>query len=234
MPPANHDLAISAPPAAASAVRERAFAQARRHSIWVRVLKVLLPAAAVIMAAGFAGYTYVMTPGNFTVQTDSTAFADGKIVMSNPKIDGFTRNNQPYTMRASRAIQDLDRQNVIALEQIDAKLPVGTDNWATVDATSGIYDRDGNTLDFTGALTVSTTDGLVAKMESAFVDLGKGDLRSDKPVDITMNGTHITADAMTVAENGKVLIFEKRVRMNIDAGRVNGAQRGETNADTVQ
>ena len=33
------------------------------------------------MAAGFAGYTYVMTPGNFTVQTDSTAFADGKMTM---------------------------------------------------------------------------------------------------------------------------------------------------------
>lgn len=234
MTPANEDVAILTPAAALTPSRSAAFARARRHSIWVRILKVLLPVAAVVLAAAFAGYTYLMTPGNFPLKTDGAAFADGKIVMSNPKIDGFTRDNVPYSMKAARAIQDLDKQSVIELEEIDARLPVGSDQWATVDALKGTYDRDGNTLDFSGALTISTTDGLVAKMQSAFVDLGKGDLRSEQPVDITMDGAHILADTFSVMQNGKVMVFDKRVRMKIDAGRMNSAQRGGTDGNSVQ
>ena len=47
-------------------------------------------------------------------------------------------------------------------------------------------------------------------------------LRTRDPVDISMTGAQIEADAMSVLENGKVLVFEKRVKMNLDSGRFQG------------
>jgi lipopolysaccharide export system protein LptC len=40
-----------------------------------------------------------------------------------------------------------------------------------------------------------------------------------------MKGSRITSDAMTVLENGRVVVFDRRVRMNIDAGQVKSAQQ---------
>jgi lipopolysaccharide export system protein LptC len=47
-----------------------------------------------------------------------------------------------------------------------------------------------------------------------------------------MKGSAVTADSMTVLENGKIVVFDKRVRMNIEPGQVRSAQQasGGTNA----
>ena len=37
-----------------------------------------------------------------------------------------------------------------------------------------------------------------------------------EPVDIVLNGTKITSDSMSIAQNGKLLVFEKRVKVHID------------------
>jgi lipopolysaccharide export system protein LptC len=155
-------------------------------------------------------------PPTMVVQADGSAFSDGKLVMANPKLDGLTKENLPYSLNALRAIQTVDKEGIVELEGIDAKLPISADNVATVGASHGIYDRDKNTLDLDKEITVSTTDGMVAKLKSAFLDMGKGTMTTSQPVDITRQGSRITADSMTVEQNGKVLIFENRVRLNID------------------
>ena len=47
--------------------------------------------------------------------------------MANPKLDGFTKENLPYSMTATRALQDFDKNGIIDLEGIDARLPVSAD-----------------------------------------------------------------------------------------------------------
>ena len=203
-------------PSVPSPVRVNAFGRAQRHSRRVRALKLVLPLVAGVIAVGFPVYSYMAAPPSVAVETDSSVFSDGKLVMANPKLDGLTKENLPYSLNALRAIQSADKEGVIELEQIDAKLPVSADNVAAIGAAHGIYDRDKNTLDLDKEITVSTTDGMVAKLKSAFLDMGKGTMTTSQPVDITRKGSRITADTMTVQENGKVLIFEKRVRLNID------------------
>lgn len=73
---------------------------------------------------------------------------------------------------------------------------------------------------------------MVVKLKSAFLDMGKGNMKTNDPVDITRDGSHISSDTMSVENNGKILIFEKRVRVNIDPAKLKTAenQSGETNA----
>jgi lipopolysaccharide export system protein LptC len=211
--------------------REAEFHSARHHSRRVRLLKVVLPSLAAAMALGFFGYSYLSKPARLSMDVASSAISNGKLVMSNPKLEGVTKDNLPYSMTASRALQKLDSTGTVELENMKAKLPVNANNWAMIDAPAGVYDSNRNTLDVTSAITVTTTDGMVAKLKSAFIDLGKGDLKTGEAVDIALKDTKIVADSMTVLENGKVLVFEKRVKMQISADRLKAAQKADGDTD---
>lgn len=186
------------------------------------------------MAVAFVAYSYRATPNAVAISADGAAYSDGKLVMANPKLDGFTKDNRPYNMTAARAIQDFQNEGVVELEGIDAKLPVDKDNWASVTAPSGTYDRDKNTLDINGVMTITTSDGMVAKFKSAYLDIEKGGMKTDEAVDIQLKGAEVTSDSLTVLENGKVMIFENRVRMNIDPRRLKTAQNTSGGQDVVQ
>lgn len=210
-----------------------AFRRARRHSRLVGALKVALPLAAVLIALAFAAYSFVLTPGQVSIDIAGTSYSDGKLTMAHPKLDGFTRDNRPYSMTAARAVQEIGNTDSIELQEITASLPVDDENWATVKAERGIYDRRKNTLDIAGDMTVTTADGMTARLRSARVDIATGSLATSEPVDITMQGSHIDADTMRVEERGKVLVFETRVRVTVTPerksgeGKPGGAERPE-------
>ncbi|RVA94285.1 LPS export ABC transporter periplasmic protein LptC, partial [Mesorhizobium sp. M7A.F.Ca.US.006.04.2.1] len=205
---------------------------AQRHSRRVRVLKFAVPVAAALIAVAFPVYSYLAAPVSVKIQAEGTAFSNGKLVMANPKLNGFTKQKQPYSMTALRAIQDVSTQGIIELEGIDAKVPIASDNVAAVKASHGTYDRDGNTMNLTSDVTITTTDGMQAKFKSVFLDMGKGTMKTGDPVDVSRGGSRITADTMSVQDNGKILVFENKVRVNIDSAALKAAQgnSGETNA----
>ena len=223
---------LALPAASGANARAEAFGRAKRHSRRVRALKWLVPGIAILMAAGFVGYSYILRPLPISIETDGQSVADGKLVMANPKLEGFTKEGRPYLMTATKAVQDLANQGMIGLEGIDARMPVETDNWANVQAGTGVYDRAANTLQLTQNVHVTTTDGMVAKLDTAFLDIGSGGIRSDTPVDIKRDGSTILADSMNILDGGKVLIFERRVRMNLVPADTKAQQQanGGTNA----
>jgi lipopolysaccharide export system protein LptC len=216
----------------AGLARGDAFDRAQRHSRRVRVLKLAVPLAAAVIAVAFPLYSYLAAPAAIAVQAESGAFSNGKLVMANPKLNGFTKQKYPYSMTALRAIQDVGKQGIIDLEGINAKLPVSADNTISVNASHGVYNRDGNTMNLTSDVTVTTTDGMEAKFKSVFLDMGKGTMKTSDPVDVSRAGSRITADAMSVQDNGKIVVFENKVRVNIDPASLKAAQgkSGESNA----
>ena len=228
--PTNAEAALA--PAVPGTARVDAFGLAQRHSRRVRVLKFVVPLVAALIAIAFPVYSYLAAPISVRVQADGAAFSDGKLVMANPKLNGFTKQKLPYSLTALRAIQDVGKQDIIDLEGINAKVPLAADNVATVNASRGIYDRAANTMNLTSDVTVTTTDGVEAKFKSVFLDMGKGSMKTDDPVDVSRGGSRITADKMSVQDNGKVLIFENRVRVNIDSASLKAAEAesGESNA----
>ncbi|MBN9236416.1 MULTISPECIES: LPS export ABC transporter periplasmic protein LptC [Phyllobacteriaceae] len=212
--------------------RVEAFGNAQRHSRRVRVLKLALPILAGIIAVAFPVYSYLVKPAQPPVKADGSAFSNGKLVMANPKLDGFTKENLPYSMTALRAIQDVAKESIIGLEGIDAKLPLDASTSAVVGAAKGVYNRDANTLQLEKDITVTTTSGMVVKLKSAFLDMAKGNMKTNDPVDIVTRGSHIMSDTMSVESGGKVLVFEKRVRVNLEPGvlKTTSDKSGEPNA----
>lgn len=208
-----------------------AFGKAQRHSRRVRALKFVLPLTAGIIALAFPTYSYLVTPRVPPVKAEDTAFSDGKLVMSNPKLAGYTKENLPYAMSAARAVQDLSDENLIGLEGIDAKLPINASTSAVVKAANGTFDRAHNTLELRKDIKVTTSDGMVMTLQSVFLDMSKGTMKTGDPVDIRGEGSHIRSDTMSALNNGKTLVFEKRVRVDIDpAASAKKGKSGENDA----
>lgn len=206
--------------------RDAAFARAQRHSRRVSVLKRVLPLSAGILAVAFAAYSYSVTPGSVSINVAESAISDGRLVMASPKLEGFTRENKPYSMSAVRAFQDLTNTGLIELEDISAKLPFDNDTVVTLNSPGGMYNRDANTLDIKSSLSVKTSDGMSADLKSAFIDIATGSVRTKEPVDIKLKGTRVQADSMTIEDRGKRMVFDKRVRMVIEPSRIQTQQKG--------
>ncbi len=203
------------------------FNRAKRHSRRVRLLKLGLPAAALLLVGLFAAWAWISAPGGFAIDITGSAIKDGKLVMANPKLNGFTKDNLPYAMTADRAIQDLSDTTKIVLENIDARLPIEAENWANITARDGVFDNENNTLDVLSPMTIKTSDGMVAKLASAFVDMKSGTITSSQPVSINMDGSTLHADTMVADNNGGVVVFEKRVRMTVLPDRLKDKDKNE-------
>src|SRR5690606_9602428 len=112
----------------------------------VRLLKLTLPTSAALIALAFPIYSYMVAPATVAVDADSSAVSDGKLVMANPKLEGVTQQDRPYTMTAQRAIQDVTKDGIVEFESIDARLPMGAEASVKVLADAGVYDSNQNTV----------------------------------------------------------------------------------------
>lgn len=210
---------------------EEVFAHARRHSRRVRALKFVLPAIAVVMAAVFVGYSLIASSVKRVADLSSLSFDGSGVVMANPKLEGFTKDDLPYSLHADEARQPLNGQGSIKLKGISASVPIDSGNRASITATSGTFNRDKNVLNIDSAITLDSTSGLKARLQSAHIDIAKNALTTDKPVDIDLNGMHIAADGMSAAQGGKSIVFEDKVRVRIEPSELKASQGKSNDGD---
>jgi len=205
-----------------------AFAAAERHSRRVRVLKVVLPALAVLVASLFLGYSLFSSISGGAFNFDSASIEGGNLVMHNPTLNGFTGDNRPYSMTAALARQIVGSDTgPIELEAIRATVPINAEDRATVSAGSGIFDRENDSLKLSGAVTVQTSTGIRARLQSANVDISSGNLLTDEPVLIEMDGMRVSANTFRAMDRGRKLVFDDHVRVEIDPARVRRTQQRE-------
>jgi lipopolysaccharide export system protein LptC len=200
------------------------FASAFRHSNRVRILKLSLPLIALFAIGFFSAATIFAGDPTPAAAEKPAEMADGRIIMANPKLEGFTGDKRPYKMVATRAIQESATSPVVALETITADLPFGKQATAKVTAASGIFDNASSTLNLNSQIQLTTSDGMTANLNTAKVNIATSEMSTDQPVDIKTGGSHITADSMKITNGGKVVIFESRVRLNIDSKQLKQSQ----------
>jgi lipopolysaccharide export system protein LptC len=191
------------------------FDRAFRHSGRVRVLRRLLPIAGFVAIVAILVSLFISNSQWSGAELGGARIEAGKLVMDSPSLTGTDSNKRPYSLHANRAIQDTDNPERIALEGIEARLPMDDINFATVSAGNGIYDADKRTLLLGGNIVVNTDDGMHIRMQDAHIDIESGAMRTRNPVEVDTGEAHISAHAMTVEDGGKTIIFEDRVRMTV-------------------
>lgn len=211
-------------------ITSRAYARELAHSRRVRRLKVVLPVVAGVFMLALVGRSVALSyMQSGPVSVSGAMIEDGRLIMANPKMGGFTAARRPYEMTAARAIQALTDSTFVDLEEIAARLPVGISQWAAVESATGTINRDDNMLHLTSPTVLKTTDGLVARLRTARLDMGRGDVTSDDEVEIETGEMKVTADSMMIRDGGERMVFERRVKVVID--RSGAKNTGTAGAD---
>ncbi|MEL6505168.1 MAG: LPS export ABC transporter periplasmic protein LptC [Pseudomonadota bacterium] len=207
----------SVPGAAAQANPRSArdFRTARRHSGLVKMMKFILPTCAFLIVGAFGTMSAMnFVPGIKNIE-GTIGLENGQLVMDKPKMAGFDKNERAYEVQAQKAIQDLAKPGIVELKSIDATVPMGTSAFADVVAGSGTYDTRNEKLNLRDQVEVQGARGMNIRLEEADIDMKTGTLISSKPVFVDTEDAKVTADSVTVLEEGKRILFKNRVKMTI-------------------
>lgn len=197
-----------------NAKKDSIFLAAMKHSGRVKFIKILLPIIAVIIAAIFAWFTFFAAQSTADIITLNTT-GDDKLVMTSPKIEGYSKSQKPYSFNASRAVQDPQKPGLIELIDITAKMPLGERAEADVAAIGGIYDNINGRMVLEKPFSVTTSDGVKANFKSANINIETSQLTTNDPVEIIRDREHLTADSLSIKENGQVFVFKGKVQLII-------------------
>ncbi len=199
-----------------TARREAAFRVAYRHSRRVRRLRVLVPMAAVLIAAGVVAISWLdpLKALNLPVSVGAISLSGSKVTMEAPRLTGYTNDNRFYRVIAEKAEHDVTQSHLVALTAIDSEMQLEGGGTARVVSSSGLLDTKTGLIELTENVDVTTSEGQRGKLGHARVDTRTGVITSNGPVALASPRGELFSDRMQVSENGKVIVLEGRVRGN--------------------
>jgi lipopolysaccharide export system protein LptC len=215
--------AINAPArwtASRSANVERTVRSAGRHSRMVRVVRVVLPAAIVLGLGGYVLNNYLNPMAmlrSMPSVSGKLAVQGSKITMELPRIAGMTRDSRSYQLTAETAVQDIKKPDQIELQNLRAEMEMVDADVVVITAKSGTYMTKGDKVVLREHVVVTSAQGFNAKLREAVVDMKKGNVTSEQPVEVKMPSGLITANGVEIENSGEVIRFTRGVVVNLDA-----------------
>jgi lipopolysaccharide export system protein LptC len=198
---------------------EARFAVAARHSRLVRLLRVAVPAVVLLAMAGIVAVS-LFNPfrllAKLPIDSGGLVVSGTKVTMEAPHLSGFSPDGRPYELWAKAATQDLTRPNHVDLATLRAKLLTEDQSTVTIDARNGLFDTKAQLLDLQKDVYLQSSSGYQAWMTRALVDLGKGTVNSDEPVDVKWQGGTLRGQKLRITEKGELIRFEGGVVVNLD------------------
>jgi lipopolysaccharide export system protein LptC len=194
---------------------DRAFRAAKRHSRHVRILRIAVPAAVVLAVIGGIGFAALLNPirllAKMPVDIGSVVVSGTKIMMQQPRIAGFTRDNRRYDLTAQAAGQDLTKPDMVELQGIHATMEMQGDAVFETTAKNGLYNSKTELLTLSNDIVVTSTNGYEALLSEAVLDVRAGKIVSEKPVVVKTSTLNIDANRMEVTDGGDLMRFERGV-----------------------
>ena len=194
----------------------RAFRAARRHSRLVRFLRIALPVSVVLVTVGMALLTW-LNPLRMLValpvNINDLVVSGTKITMEQPRVNGFTKDQRAYEFTAEAAAQDLTKPDIVELRNINAKVEMEDKSTMNMKAATGVYDTKHEMLKLEGNILLTSTNGNTGKLSEAMIDVRKGNVVSDSPVELEMLQGILNANKLEIVDSGTLIRFHGGVSM---------------------
>lgn len=197
---------------------DRAFRAARSHSRKVRILRVALPIAVLLGIAAVSLVTYlnpVRVLTSLPVNINDLVVSGTKITMEQPRLAGFTKDQRAYEFTAEAAAQDLTRPDIVELSNIHAKVQMQDQSTMEMTAKNGVYNTKGEILKLDSNIVLTSSNGNKGRLSQATVDVRKGHVVSDKPVELEMLQGVLNANNLEIINSGELVRFHGGVAMTL-------------------
>ena len=199
------------------AALEARFVAAERHSKLVRVLRKAVPAAIGVSLLAIVGISifnpFRMMP-DLPFDVGNVVVSGTKITMQSPHLAGFTPDRRPYEVTARTALQDITNPNFIELETLKAKIEMVDKSVVLMDARKGYFKNREQLLDLHEDVFLKSAS-YEARLTEATIDMAKGTVVSDKPVNVKMIDGTLDAQRLEITGRGELMIFHGGVTMHL-------------------
>jgi lipopolysaccharide export system protein LptC len=194
---------------------ERAFRAARRHSRFVRVLRVTIPLFVLFGLGATVLVTYINPLRMLTklpIDLDKLVISGTKITMENPRVSGFTKDGRAYDLVATAARQDLTKPDIVELQSLQAKLQMEDKSTIQLVADHGIYNSNSEQLELEKNIVISNPS-YEGRLSQATVDVRTSHVVSKEPVKLKMLQGTLDAKQLEILEAGNLVRFTGGVEM---------------------
>ncbi len=201
------------------------FQKAQHHSRIIRKLKYILPVIVVLVIGTFLYASGAFSPSRklqtdkFSAEVESIQLNKDSVIMQNPRLVTKGKSEGNYELTADTATRRIDNPSRFLLVNVKATLNKKSGGWSKLRAEHGVYDKNTDILDLKTNVEMRSDNGQVARMDTAKLDVKKGDLVTRSPVVVTMPNGIIRASRMEILQRGKVFRFENRVHMKLNLNK---------------
>ncbi len=199
--------------------RPREFRIAKRHSVRVQALKMLLPA----MAAGI--FSLYLLPSFFRVSIDkgrgtasvrTVTLEAGSLKMLDPHVKGVNERNEPYDFVADSATQASKGADEMYLENVRGHMTGQDGKITTLTAPNGLHNNKTDQMTFNNGVVVKREADMTATFQTAVAFTKQQTVISKTPVIVRLHESTIYADGMTMYWGEQRAIFEGNVRTHLE------------------
>jgi lipopolysaccharide export system protein LptC len=183
------------------------------HTWFVRITKLILPIAAlvlvgVIVAKMSQDQVGRLTPAETTGNTTAKA---GEIDLVKPKYEGLDAQNRPYTVSADKAHRIMDKDHPSA-QIVDLENPVGDilmddGTWLAAKSAKGLFNNSDNSLYLSGGVIFFHDSGYEMHMTDVHIDIKTRHAQTDLPVQGQGPAGGINAQNLEITDGGDLIIF---------------------------
>jgi lipopolysaccharide export system protein LptC len=176
-------------------------------------------AAALLLTVGA---NYMPTVGGLRLpgEIGKLVIKGTKVTMQAPRLTGYTADSRPYEFTANSAEQDITLPDLMALNQIHAKIELEDKSMVNLTANSGGYNMKTELLTLVDAIHVVSSNGYEARLSEATVDVHSGTIISEKPVWVKLTGAVVDGQKLEVRDSGNVIRFTGGVRMVVQSEQI--------------
>ncbi len=125
---------------------------------------------------------------------------------------GVDDQNRPFAINAAAVEQSKTDKNLVHMQIVDGTFQRPSGQGLSVKAPTAHYRVDTKALQLEGGVTFLEPGRMTAQMERAEVDVKTLTLTSNSPVEVDMQGTRISAQSLTVTQNGTRIHFKGGVK----------------------
>jgi lipopolysaccharide transport protein LptA/LPS export ABC transporter protein LptC len=207
--------------------QRRAFGRARRHTLLVKALRLLLPAASLAIAGLYLlpdGKVVLKNP--LPVAVESVDLSTKGLKMINPSYIGGDDKIGRYRVAAEYALQQVKAVHILDMHSITAHIDHPDKKWTQLSATQGTYDTKTEKMTLDGAIDISSNRGMAARLQHADVDVKQQLVTTDRPVTMSYGENAISADTMRLWVKEKRALFNGAVQLRLLARASPGLGEG--------
>jgi lipopolysaccharide export system protein LptC len=190
---------------------------ARRHSRYVRLLRLGVPAGILAMLFMVVAANYMPPIGGLRLpgELGKLVIKGTKITMQQPRLTGFTNDSRAYEFTANAAAQDITKPDLVELHAPHAKIQMQDKSTVTMSAVSGVYNMKSEMLTLNDDIDLVSSIGYEGRLSEASIDVRKGSVVSEKPVSVKLLNGFLNAQRLEVVDNGAMVRFGGGVAMTI-------------------